>query len=148
MHEILDRKGRLRASREELFEALSTEQFSAVPRFVADEIMQHIEQLEQRIARLDQYLLDGLHPWQAQLNLLQTIPGIDQIGAAMLLVEISADMDAFGSAERLARATMRALASARAGESAAATPGYVGCCASSRRPQHERAAPSRTSSRP
>lgn len=34
--------------------------------------------------------------------LLQTIPGIDRMGAAMLLVEISADMQNFGSAERLA----------------------------------------------
>jgi transposase len=104
MHEVLDCKGRLRASRDELFEALSTEQFSAVHRFVAEQIMQHIEQLEQRIARLDQdqYLLEGLQPWQPQLKLLQTIPGIDEQGAAMLLVEIGADMSVFGSAERLA----------------------------------------------
>jgi transposase len=102
MHEILDLKGRLGASREELFEALSTEQFSARHAFVADEIMQHIEYIEQRIARMDGYVLSGLAAWQPQLNLLQTIPGIDQIGAAMLLVEISADMSTFGSAERLA----------------------------------------------
>ena len=102
MDEILDRKGRLRASREELFEALSTEQFSPVHGFVLDEIMQHIEQIEQRIARMDGYLLSALQPWQPHLNLLQTIPGIDQIGAAMLLVEIGADMSVFGSAERLA----------------------------------------------
>jgi transposase len=102
MHEVLGCKGRLRASREELFEALSTEQFSAVHRFVAEEIMQHIEQIEQRIARMDHYLLDGLKAWQPQLNLLQTLPGIDIQGAAMLLVEIGADMAVFGSAERLA----------------------------------------------
>jgi transposase len=102
MHEILNLKGRLGASREELFEALSTEQFSARHAFVADEIMQHIEYIEQRVARMDGYLLSGLAAWQPQLNLLQTIPGIDQIGAAMLLVEISADMNTFGSAERLA----------------------------------------------
>ena len=102
MHEVLDQKGRLRVSREDLFEALSTEQFSAVHRFVAEEIMLHIEQIEQRIARMDQYLLDGLRAWQPQLNLLQTIPGIDIQGAAMLLVEIGSDMAVFGSAERLA----------------------------------------------
>jgi transposase len=102
MHLILNLKGRLGASREELFEALSTEQFSARHAFVADEIMQHIEYIEQRVARMDGYLLSGLAAWQPQLNLLQTIPGIDQIGAAMLLVEISADMNTFGSAERLA----------------------------------------------
>lgn len=100
--EILDAKGRLRASREELFEALDTEQFGTTHRFVAGEIMAHIEQIECRIAVMDRYLLEALEPWQAQLNLLQTLPGIDQTGAAMLLVEIGADMRAFGSAERLA----------------------------------------------
>jgi transposase len=93
-----------------------------VHRFVAQEIVQHIEQIEQRIARMDQYLLQGLQPWQPQLRLLQTLPGIDEQGAAMLLVEIGADMSVFGSAERLAspgwasaQATTRALASARTG---------------------------------
>lgn len=102
MHEILDCKGRLRSTREELFEALSTDQFSADHRFVAAEILDHIEDLERRVAKLDEYLLQGLQPWQAQLNLLQTVPGVDRIGAAMLLVEITPDMSAFGSAERLA----------------------------------------------
>lgn len=102
MHEVLDLQGRLRASREDLCEALGTEQLSATHRFVADEIMQHIEQIESRIARMDQYLLTALQAWQPQLNLLQTIPGIDINGAAMLLVEIGADMAVFGSAERLA----------------------------------------------
>jgi transposase len=102
MHEVLDLQGRLRTSREELCEALGTEQFSATHRFVADETMQHIEQIEARIARMDQYLLRGLEAWQPQLKLLQTIPGIDINGAAMLLVEIGADMGVFGSAERLA----------------------------------------------
>ena len=36
------------------------------------------------------------------LVLLQTIPGVDLIGAAMLLIEIGTDMDAFGSPDRLA----------------------------------------------
>jgi transposase len=103
MEEVLNKKGRLRASREELFEAISPEELSDVHRFVLDEIMQHIEHIEQRIARMDAYLLHALAPWQAQLNLLQTIPGIDRMGAAMLLVEIDDDMKRFGSAERLAR---------------------------------------------
>ena len=102
MSEILDLKGRLRASREELFEALDTEQFSDTHRYVAEEILDHIEHLEQRIAGMDRHLLDALAEWQPWLNLLQTMPGMDQIGAAMLLVEIGPDMAAFGSAERLA----------------------------------------------
>ena len=54
------------------------------------------------MGRFEQALLQGLSAWQPQLVLLQTIPGIDVMGAAMLLVAISADMHSFGSAEKLA----------------------------------------------
>jgi transposase len=102
MAEVLDLAGRLRASRSELFEALQPEELSASHLFVLREIMAHIEELEARMQRFELALLQGLSAWQPQLRLLQTIPGIDQMGAAMLLVEISAEMDSFGSAERLA----------------------------------------------
>ena len=102
MADVLDLAGRLRASRSELFEALQPEELSAAHLFVLDEIMAHIEELEARMGRFEQMLLQSLSVWQAQLTLLQTIPGIDQMGAAMLLVEINTDMDSFGSAEKLA----------------------------------------------
>lgn len=92
---------RLKASREELSDALQGE-LTDSHRFVLDEVMQHIEEIEQRIARFDQRLLAGLESERNTLALLQTLPGVDLIGAAMLLVEIGADMDAFGSADRLA----------------------------------------------
>jgi transposase len=102
MAEVLDLAGRLRATREELFEALQPEELSGAHLFVLREIMAHIEELEARMQRFELALLQGLSAWQPQLRLLQTIPGIDQMGAAMLLVEISTDMDSFGSAEKLA----------------------------------------------
>jgi transposase len=102
MASVLELAGRLRASRSELFEALQPEELSAAHLFVLDEIMTHIEEIEARMGRFEQMLLQGLSAWQPQLTLLQTIPGIDQMGAAMLLVEISTDMDSFGSAEKLA----------------------------------------------
>lgn len=102
MADVLDLAGRQRASRAELFEALQPEELSAAHLFVLSEIMAHIEDLEARMGRFEQMLLQGLSAWQPQLRLLQTIPGIDQMGAAMLLVEISADMGSFGSAEKLA----------------------------------------------
>jgi len=92
---------RLRASREEIFDALQGD-LSASHRFVLDELMCHIEELEARIARFDARLLTELESERNTLALLQTIPGVDLIGAAMLLVEIGTDMDAFGSADRLA----------------------------------------------
>jgi transposase len=99
---ILDLAGRLKASRDDLFEALQPEELSGTHLFVLSEIMSHIEEIEARMARFEKALLGGLVAWQPQLVLLQTIPGIDQMGAAMLLVEISPDMGSFGSAEKLA----------------------------------------------
>jgi len=92
---------RLKASREEIFDALQGD-LTASHRFVLDELMQHIEEIEARIDRFDARLLAGLESERGTLALLQTIPGVDLIGAAMLLVEIGSDMDAFGSADCLA----------------------------------------------
>ncbi len=64
--------------------------------------MQHIGEIEARIARFDARLLSGLESERNTLALLQTLPGVDLIGATMLLVEIGADMDVFGSPDRLA----------------------------------------------
>ncbi len=101
-NEILDLAGRLKASREDLFEALQPEEMSSFHLFVLSEIMMHIEEIEARMGRFEQALLGGLTAWQPKLILLQTIPGIDLMGAAMLLVEIGPDMDTFGSAGKLA----------------------------------------------
>jgi transposase len=46
--------------------------------------------------------LAGLKEEHNSLVLLQTLPGVDLIGAAMLLVEIGNDMSVFGHADRLA----------------------------------------------
>ena len=100
--EILALAGRLRASREELFEALQPEELSEAHRFVLSEIMAPIEELEARMGRFEQTLLAGLAAWEPQLVLLQTLPGVERIGAAMLLVEIGTDMASFASAEKLA----------------------------------------------
>jgi transposase len=95
---------RLRASREEIFEALQAQEITPAHRFVLAEIMAHIEEIEARMARFDQELVRSLaHAgYEGELRLLQTMPGIDMMGAAMLLVEIGADMSVFGSAQRLA----------------------------------------------
>ncbi len=101
-HQVLKLASRrLKASREELFDALQGE-LTDSHHFVLDELMRHIEEIEARIARFDTRLLEGLASEKNALTLLQTLPGVDLIGAAMLLVEIGTDMDAFGSADRLA----------------------------------------------
>lgn len=95
---------RLKASPKELYEAIQTDELTAEYRFVIDEILSHIKELEQRIARFDRKLIEELklRGYEPFLAYLQTMPGIDCQGAAMLLVEIGSDMTAFGSAQRLA----------------------------------------------
>lgn len=41
-----------------------------------------------------------MQPYASAFQLLQTIPGIDQISAAMILIETGDDLTLFGSAER------------------------------------------------
>jgi len=94
-HEVLQfASRRLKASREELFDALQGE-LTPSHRFVLDELMRHIEEMDARIARFDARLLDGLADERNVLALLQTLPGVDLIGAAMLLgsVDISYELN-------------------------------------------------------
>jgi len=107
------------------------------------------------MARFDAQLIRSLEAagYAAALLLLQTLPGIDLMGAAMLLVEIGSDMSVFGSAQRLAswvgcvRATTSQRANARAGAFARETPGYAACCANLHRQQDAADVRSKTSSR-
>ena len=133
---------RLKASREEIFDALQGE-LTASHCFVLDELMRHIEETEARIARFDARLLAELESERNTLALLQTIPGVDLIGAAMLLIEIGTDMPSAvrivwlpGSAS--ARATTSRPASASPANFARATSTSVACFASSLMPPAER----------
>jgi transposase len=94
--------GRLQAPREALLAALQGE-LSADHRFVAHTIRHHLRALDMQLADLERYLVDALQPHEAALQLLMTIPGIDQLAAAKLLVEIGVDMAAFGNAGRLCK---------------------------------------------
>ena len=70
--------------------------------FVISEILIHIEDLQRHIATLFRELVTKLEPYKPILRAMETIPGIDRMAAAMLLVEIGDDMTAFGTAEKLA----------------------------------------------
>ncbi|WP_288143627.1 IS110 family transposase, partial [Accumulibacter sp.] len=101
-HEVLNLASRrLKASREELYDALQGE-LTASHGFVLDELLRPIEELEARIARFDARLLSELASEKNALALLQTLPGVNVIGAAMLLVESGSDMSVFGTSDRLA----------------------------------------------
>jgi transposase len=94
-------RGALKLKRDEL--ALSLEgDLSARHLFVLKHIHAHIEALRAELADIDAYLINAMAPYAGAYGLLQTIPGIDQIAAALILIEIGDDMARFGCAERLA----------------------------------------------
>ena len=92
---------RLKATEEELIDALEGD-LTDSHRFTLTQLLEHIEFLEAQIRRYRQQLIAGLAPQQAILQTLQTLPGMDEDAAAMLLVEIGDDMEAFGAPNRLA----------------------------------------------
>jgi len=62
----------------------------------------HIRFLEQRLAQIDQTLFQAMQPYDWAWRLLQTLPGIDQLAACLILIEIGDDLSHFGSADRFA----------------------------------------------
>ena len=71
-------------------------------KFELKHIHAHIDILDHDLAELDAYLLGAMAPYQWAHRLLQTIPGIDQIASALILIEVGDDMTRFGSPDRLA----------------------------------------------
>jgi transposase len=100
--QALQYTGRLKAPREELLASLQGD-LSEQHLFVARMMRQHIATLQTHLADLERQLLHALTPYEAALQLLLTIPGIDRLSAAKLLVEIGSDMAAFGTADRLSK---------------------------------------------
>jgi transposase len=74
-------KGRLKEKSQELRESLEGE-LSVQHRFLLKQIQAHIDYLEKEIAQLDQHLADAMKPYQDPIELLQTIPGIQQTSAS------------------------------------------------------------------
>jgi transposase len=100
--QALQYAGRLKAPREELLASLQGE-LSEQHLFVARLIRQHIDTLQTQLADLEHRLFDELKPYEAAVQLLVTIPGIDRLAAAKLLVEIGVDMAAFATPDRLSK---------------------------------------------
>jgi transposase len=94
---------RLKAPREDIAAALDGD-ITLEHRFVMRTILGHIDYLEASIRDFDAHLVAGLDSPEEKnaLVLLQTIPGIDLIGAAMLLVEIGTTMSLFAGPAHLA----------------------------------------------
>jgi transposase len=94
-------RGRLKEKSEQLQQALRG-LLGAHQRFLLQEQLAHIEEIEARLDRLNIEIEARLAPFATALELLDTIPGVGRRVAEDLLAEIGTDMDRFATARHLA----------------------------------------------
>jgi transposase len=124
-------KGQLRKKQAELSRALEGV-LQPHQRFMVVELLVHIDYLEEAIARLDAEVGEQTRPFEAELERLDSIPGVNRRVAEVLAAEVGVDMKPFVDAERLAawagsvRATRPAPGNATAAKRAKGVPGCGG----------------------
>jgi transposase len=94
-------KGQLRKKLPQLREALEG-RFREHHALIVGELLAHIEYLEDAIERLSREVERRLGPFAAEIELLDTIPGVDRRAAEVILAEIGPDMTRFPTARHLA----------------------------------------------
>ncbi|MCX4480274.1 IS110 family transposase [Streptomyces cellulosae] len=94
-------KASMRAKRQILAQAL-TGQFTDHHAFLARTMLDRIDAIRTTEIRLSEEITRQLAPFQRQIELLTTIPGVSTRSAEMILAEIGADMARFPSAAHLA----------------------------------------------
>jgi transposase len=93
--------GRLRGRREVLIEAL-TGQFTGHHAFLAQAMLDRIDEATAMEQRLNARIEAHVQPFQRQIELLATVPGVSTHTAQVILAEIGADISRFPSAGHLA----------------------------------------------
>jgi len=94
-------KGRLRKKLPDLRKALES-RFRPHHRFMLEQILGHLDFLDEWIARISEEVASRLDPYCRQIELLRTIPGVDRKTAEVTLSEIGPDMGHFPTARHLA----------------------------------------------
>jgi transposase len=93
-------RGRLKQKKDELREAL-VGRITEHHIFMIRASLSHIKSINELIAEVDRQVEEKLKPYQEEIELLETIPGVKEQGSASIIAEIGADMDQFPSAEHL-----------------------------------------------
>jgi transposase len=94
-------KGRLRAKLPALREALEG-RFDAHHALLIGAILAHLDFLDEQIGRLSEAIEEQLRPFQAHVELLRSLTGIETRTAQNILAEIGTDMLVFPTAGHLA----------------------------------------------
>ena len=94
-------KGKMRRKIPDLAQAL-TGHFDANHARLARSMLRRLDLVEQALAELDAVIVDACRPWQHQIELLQTIPGVGPKVAQVIIAETGGDMARFPTAAHLA----------------------------------------------
>ncbi len=94
-------KGRMRRKIPELAQAL-TGHFDANHARLARSMLRRLDLVEQAMAELDAVIIEACQPWAHQIELLQTIPGVGEKVAQVIIAETGGDMARFPTAAHLA----------------------------------------------
>ncbi len=94
-------KGRLRKKKKAMEEAL-VGVITPHHKFMIEASREHIKHLQTLIEKIDKQIDEKIAPYQQQIELLKTIPGVDTEGARQIISEIGVDMDHFPNEQHLA----------------------------------------------
>jgi transposase len=94
-------RGRLREKLPALRPALAGS-FGAHQQFLVAEQLAHIDELDDRLARLDAEVTERMRPLEEPIARLDTIPGVGRRTAELILAESGADMSRYRTAGHLA----------------------------------------------
>jgi transposase len=94
-------RGRLRTKRELLAKAV-VGRFTAHHAFLISEQLSHLDYLDEAMERVSREIDQRLQDEQAAIELLDTVPGISQRAAEILVAELGTDLSRFPSAKHLA----------------------------------------------
>src|SRR5438445_6031812 len=95
-------RGTLRKKLPALRHALAG-RFRAHPAFLVSQHVAHLDYLDEAVGALSARIEEALAPFAAELARLDTIPGVAQRTAEVLVAEIGVDMRQFPTAQHLAR---------------------------------------------
>jgi transposase len=93
--------GKLSASKGDLKKAM-TGRLTDHHKYMLLEIKDHIKYLEDKIENLEKKLEEKLAAYQTEIELLDTIPGVDKQAAIGIISEIGTDMSAFADEQKFA----------------------------------------------
>jgi transposase len=95
-------KGRLRTKLAQLEEALEGHFVPEHHGLMISHILSHIDYIDETIEHLSARIEEVVAPFSNKVDLLKTIPGVDQRTAEVIVAEIGVDMSQFPSAAHLA----------------------------------------------